>query len=158
MVNASNGRCALTGIKFDFAPVGFGKKRPFAPSIDRVLSSAPYKVGNVRLVCVAVNVALNQWGDEVLRTVAKGMLGQLSEEEAGFRARPEARFLPGVVGRARNRSGVMRYQAYGKAKPRPKYLGSFSTEGDAYAAVLAFNTAEFSKNKTVEISENTTTD
>jgi hypothetical protein len=67
------GRCAVSGIRFNLEP--FPKalvKIPFAPSIDRKISNVGYTKDNVRLVCVAVNFALNQWGDEVFLTIASG--------------------------------------------------------------------------------------
>jgi transposase-like protein len=67
------GRCAVSGIKFNLQPFPDALvKLPFAPSIDRKLASRGYTKNNVRLVCVAVNFALNQWGDEVFLTVARG--------------------------------------------------------------------------------------
>lgn len=44
---------------------------PFAPSIDRVDWRDGYTMGNARLVCVAINFAMNQWGDQVYLELAK---------------------------------------------------------------------------------------
>ena len=44
---------------------------PIAPSIDRRLSAGGYAPDNVRLVCVAVNFGLGQWGDEVFLSLAR---------------------------------------------------------------------------------------
>jgi hypothetical protein len=44
---------------------------PFAPSVDRRLSSGGYTEDNVRLVCVAVNFAMGQWGEDVFLHLAK---------------------------------------------------------------------------------------
>ena len=49
-------------------------KTPFAPSLDRIDSSKGYVRGNVRLVCMAANFALNQWGDDILRRLAHGVV------------------------------------------------------------------------------------
>jgi hypothetical protein len=68
------GRCELTGIAFDFTPGGRHERRPFAPSLDRRDSSRGYTQENVRVVCVAVNLAMNQWGEAVLLKVARGLL------------------------------------------------------------------------------------
>jgi hypothetical protein len=67
-----NGRCEITGLqftqqRFDEALV----KHPFAPSIDRRSSSGGYTNDNVRLVCVAVNFGMGQWGEEVFLTLAR---------------------------------------------------------------------------------------
>lgn len=66
-----DGRCAVTGLKFNLQafPKAF-VKYPFAPSIDRKLSSGGYTKDNVRLVCVAVNFGIGQWGDEVFLELA----------------------------------------------------------------------------------------
>jgi hypothetical protein len=66
------GRCEVTGLqftrqRFDEALV----KHPFAPSIDRRSSSGGYTKDNVRLVCVAVNFGMGQWGQEVFLTLAR---------------------------------------------------------------------------------------
>ncbi len=69
------GRCALSGLAFHDEP--FDKahvKRPFAPSIDRIEPSLPYTQDNVQLVCTAVNFARGQWGDDVLRQIAHGVV------------------------------------------------------------------------------------
>lgn len=69
------GRCAVSGIKFNlerFPDVLV--KHPFAPSIDRKLSSGGYTKDNVRLVCVLANFAMNQWGEEPFITVARGVV------------------------------------------------------------------------------------
>lgn len=63
-------RCAVTGIKFTLDQVGKAKRKPYAPSIDRIDCSVGYEPANVRLVCVAVNIALGDWGDEVFSKLA----------------------------------------------------------------------------------------
>lgn len=68
------GRCELTGIKLDVLRVTGCKRRPMAPSIDRIDSRAGYAPGNCRLVCVAVNLAVNEWGDDLFARIAKGYL------------------------------------------------------------------------------------
>lgn len=58
---ASGGRCSLSGIEFDLS----GECRhPYSPSIDRIDSSKGYTLTNCRLVCLMVNIALSNWGDE----------------------------------------------------------------------------------------------
>lgn len=137
LVERSAGRCMLTGIAFEFESVGAGVKRPFAPSLDRLDSKGAYRIGNLRLVCVAVNLALNQWGDGVLMKVAKGLVGALSPEEAAWqrRAVSRSRFLPGVRARV-GKGGRVRYYAYKMDNGRYVSLGGHPTESDAYQAVL----------------------
>ena len=75
------GRCELTGIEFEFEHHGSNLRRPFAPSIDRLENSKGYEISNVRVVCAAVNVAMNQWGEAVLYRIAEG----LAQDRAAWR-------------------------------------------------------------------------
>jgi hypothetical protein len=71
LFEAQGARCALTGIGFDLRVVGTGQaRRPFAPSLDRIDASAGYTRDNTRLVCQAVNFALNAFGEDVFREIA----------------------------------------------------------------------------------------
>jgi len=66
-----DGRCAVTGRNFSLQRFPDALvKHPFAPSIDRKLSSGGYTKDNVRLVCVAVNFGMGQWGEEVFLELA----------------------------------------------------------------------------------------
>jgi len=72
---AQEGRCAISGIAFH--DLRFGEafvKYPFAPSLDRVAPAKGYVTSNVRLVCTAANFARNEWGDDVLRQIAHGIV------------------------------------------------------------------------------------
>lgn len=70
----SSGRCALTGLPFH---TDRGVTRhPFAISIDRMDSSKGYTLGNVRLVLLAVNLAMSHWGDEAFRSIARALVGR----------------------------------------------------------------------------------
>jgi hypothetical protein len=66
-------RCAVSGTPFSMAVVGPRKQRPYAPSIDRIDNDLGYTEGNCRMVCIIVNIAMNTWGPEALRHVAKHM-------------------------------------------------------------------------------------
>lgn len=74
LVSTANGRCMLTGIEFEFAYIGHHKKRPWAPSLDRIDSDNGYSLTNCRLVCAAVNLAMNEWGEEPLRRIARALV------------------------------------------------------------------------------------
>lgn len=66
------GRCAISGLPFSlikFADVLV--KHPFAPSLDRISSLGGYTADNVRLVCIAVNFGMGQWGQELYLTFAR---------------------------------------------------------------------------------------
>jgi hypothetical protein len=57
-------RCAVTGIELA-APLN--TTQPFGPSLDRIIPALGYVVGNVRVTCLIVNLAMNKWGEGVLR-------------------------------------------------------------------------------------------
>ncbi len=59
-------KCSLTDIPFVLERNSPGKRgfKPFGPSIDRIDCSKGYTKDNVRLVCVIVNLSLNNFGDE----------------------------------------------------------------------------------------------
>lgn len=66
------GLCAISGLPFsltEFADVLV--KHPFAPSLDRISSRSGYTADNVRLVCIAVNFGMGQWGEELYLTFAR---------------------------------------------------------------------------------------
>lgn len=67
------GRCELTGIPLRMqGPDILNQRRPDALSIDRIDSSKGYTIGNVRIVCLAINLALGNWGEEGLRPILQG--------------------------------------------------------------------------------------
>lgn len=65
--------CEVTKIAFDMSKTAT-RVAPFRPSLDRIRSADGYTPDNVRLVCVAVNAALGQWGDDVFFRVAEAAL------------------------------------------------------------------------------------
>jgi hypothetical protein len=64
IVAACGGRCSVSGIPFD-TPTRKARG-PFGASIDRIDCAGGYSFGNVRLVCVIVNIAMNTWGESAL--------------------------------------------------------------------------------------------
>ena len=68
--------CAVTGIQLHNEKPEGSRRSPFTPSIDRIIPSGGYVPGNVRVVCLAANFAMNEWGDDVLRILAEGWLLQ----------------------------------------------------------------------------------
>ena len=73
MWQRSRGRCEVSSIPFAFGKDERYKNRPFAPSLDRRDNTLGFSVENCRLVCIAVNLAINEWGIETLRLIALGM-------------------------------------------------------------------------------------
>jgi hypothetical protein len=71
LYRTQGGCCALTGLPFNLRVVGSGKaRRPYAPSLDRVDAASGYTRDNVRLICQAVNFALNAYGEDIFREIA----------------------------------------------------------------------------------------
>jgi len=77
-------RCAVTGTPLSLKKVN--GRMPFAPSIDRIDSAGDYTMDNVRVVCVAANLAMNVWGERPLREMAKWMVskGELLNRSGGL--------------------------------------------------------------------------
>lgn len=67
-------KCTLTGIEFDFKCYQNKKDNPFRPSLDRIDCSRGYTQDNVRLVCVAVNFALNEFGESIFKQICEAYL------------------------------------------------------------------------------------
>lgn len=74
LLDRSARRCEVTGIPFSLAKAPGTSRRPFAPSIDRRDNGLPYSLANCRLACVAANVAINVWGEQVFGRLAMAFL------------------------------------------------------------------------------------
>lgn len=57
--------CKLTGIKFYSAARAPGRLDPYIPSLDRINASGGYTKDNVRIVIMAINMMMLDWGKEV---------------------------------------------------------------------------------------------
>lgn len=71
---ASGGRCALTGLLLNFAKITDARSKMLLPSLDRITPGRGYVTGNVRVTCLAINYALNSWGEEAFAEVAKAFM------------------------------------------------------------------------------------
>jgi hypothetical protein len=80
-------RCAVSGVPFQrskafrrdqskFSPNG--SRDPWSPSIDRIESRHGYVHDNVRVVCLAANLAMNQWGYDTLLRLSKAVVQNAS--------------------------------------------------------------------------------
>lgn len=63
-------RCAVSGSYFTHDAFDTPTD-PFQPSADRLDNATGYVLGNVRLVCLLVNGAMGNWGEEPLRKIAR---------------------------------------------------------------------------------------
>lgn len=78
-----SGRCLLTGVEFDLTGNDDSSRafKPFSPSLDRIDSKGGYTESNTRLVCTAINLALNHFGESVFEKIATGFLRSQSKLE-----------------------------------------------------------------------------
>jgi hypothetical protein len=67
-------RCPVSGIAFTHQRDGGFHKNPWAPSVDRIDNRQGYVPGNIRVVCLAVNLAMNEWGYDVLLRLAHAVV------------------------------------------------------------------------------------
>jgi hypothetical protein len=74
ILKKQNGVCAVSGIEFEIDHAPGQKRRPFAPSLDRIDSKRGYVRGNVRVVCVIANLAMNEWGHDALFKLASAVV------------------------------------------------------------------------------------
>lgn len=80
MLTRSGARCEVTNVAFSLEVVATPLKhfrRPWAPSIDRRDCARGYAPDNCRLVCVAANYAMGQWG----RSIGEGEPWGLQEQQ-----------------------------------------------------------------------------
>jgi hypothetical protein len=64
--------CAVTGIPFDLGKPKCGTRRnPFCPSVDQITAGMGYTTENSRVVLVAINLALCDWGLEQFLMLAR---------------------------------------------------------------------------------------
>lgn len=76
-----NGLCEISGVSLEkpteSKPTeGKRRLRPFTPSFDRIDSSKGYTADNTRVVCLALNLAMNQWGEENIRRLSRLIVAQ----------------------------------------------------------------------------------
>ncbi|PSH68552.1 hypothetical protein CU102_12370 [Phyllobacterium brassicacearum] len=70
-LEAQEYRCAVTGIEFAVSGSDDYASSPYRPSIDRIDSTKGYTRDNCRVVILALNLALNEWGLETFMTIAR---------------------------------------------------------------------------------------
>jgi hypothetical protein len=82
LVEESKGFCMVSGMPFNHLWQGRGTRRPFAPSLDRIDSKIGYTKENCRMVCIIVNLALNDWGIYPLEIMAEAIVAKKTEVKA----------------------------------------------------------------------------
>lgn len=67
------GTCELTGLPFDMTVVN-RRFTPLSPSVDRIVANGGYTQNNCRVVMLAVNFALSNWGLETFLPIAEALV------------------------------------------------------------------------------------
>lgn len=62
--------CPISGSYFTHDAFDGDEVGPFQPSVDRIDTTRGYVRGNIRIVCLLVNVAMSHWGEAPLRKIA----------------------------------------------------------------------------------------
>lgn len=73
MMKETNFRCSVSGIPFSKRFAEAGSRDPWGPSIDRIENRQGYTLENCRIVCLAANLAMNDWGLDVLLRLSRGI-------------------------------------------------------------------------------------
>lgn len=73
LVIKADHKCMVSGIRFDRRGQNEFFRKPFGPSLDRINSAKGYTARNCRMVCVLVNLAMNEWGEKPLLEIAKAL-------------------------------------------------------------------------------------
>lgn len=93
------GICAISGLPFALTVFpDVLVKHPFAPSLDRISSYVGYTATNVRLVCIAVNLGMGQWGEELYLTFARAAVACSDRISAASTALAAERASEGIGG------------------------------------------------------------
>jgi hypothetical protein len=75
-------KCALSGIDFYTKHDAQSFRNPFAPSIDRINAAKGYVPDNCRIVVVALNIGISDWGEAVFEKIARGYLRGLRRKSS----------------------------------------------------------------------------
>ncbi len=131
----SGGQCEVSQIPFDFSSSPEkGYRRPYYPSIDRKDARRGYNKDNCRLVCVAVNYAMNIWGEHVLRAIANGICGLTGATGMGiFEYGPNGRLRGTSKEPSKHRAPWRARIKYGE---KLVHLGRYKSEIDAHRAYM----------------------
>lgn len=82
IAQSQNNRCSLTLIPFDLKSSDEYRVRPFAPSIDRIDNSKGYTFDNIRIVCVIVNKARNEYSYDIFDKMCRARVKVLNNNDS----------------------------------------------------------------------------
>lgn len=83
LAEVSGGRCTVSGIKFSDRLVN--GRRPFLASLNRIDCKVGYTFANCRFVCILVNFAMSDFGEDAFRIVARHMVAaELTDQHLKF--------------------------------------------------------------------------
>lgn len=77
----ATGRCELTGLPFNLSIAG-RRSNPYTPTVDRIRAGGAYTKANCRVVLKAVNIALFDWGLDVLLPIAEALIAAQKKSSA----------------------------------------------------------------------------
>lgn len=77
MLDRSDNRCAVSGVRFEYSRAQGERFRPWAPSVDRINPRDGYVPANCRIVCAYVNLAMNHFGEATFRAIALYVAGSI---------------------------------------------------------------------------------
>jgi len=69
--------CILTNIPLIFNETE-NYINPYAPSLDRIDSNQGYTKDNVRIVCAAINLSLNEFGEDTFRKICEAYINSIT--------------------------------------------------------------------------------
>jgi hypothetical protein len=127
-------RCEVSGIPFNYDRYGDARTRPFAPSLDRIKASVGYTLGNCRLVCVAVNYGMGDWGEAVLKQIAAAIIGRIGLSSIQYTEDMRAVKMKGVIRRA-TRAGFS-FSARLRILGKEYTVGTYGTPAEAHLRYL----------------------
>lgn len=135
LIDQSGMKCTVTGIPFETGASDYPGRRPFFPSLDRKDSASGYSFENCRIVCVAANLAMNQWGEDVLKKLAIGFFLH-QDLGRGIQRGMISEILPDNVLVYRGKKGVTYKARIRNINNTGKdiSLGTFKTPSEAAAA------------------------
>lgn len=79
IANRCGGFCEVSGVALTFTATG--RRGPYGPSVDRIDANFAYTPRNTRIVCIAINYAMNTWGADPLIPIVQAMAKKLAAHD-----------------------------------------------------------------------------